>query len=189
MPGGVRRLPIVGAMGSGSEAWAEFAVPLGQHLAARGAHLLTGGGGGTMTETARAFCQTPDRRGLSIGILPSVAEPVRGFVPQAGYPNPWVEVPIVTPLATYAGGDDTVVSRNHVNILTADAIVALPGSGGTHNEIRLARRYARPIILFGPAAEFAALDAAIPRAAELAEVVAFLDSLLGWGRYAERTPR
>lgn len=176
--GKIARLPIVGVMGSGTEAWADFAVPLGRHVAARGAHLLTGGGGGTMTEAARAYCGTPGRRGLSIGILPSAPDAARGFVPKAGYPNPWIEIPILTPLGTYAGGDDSVVNRNHVNILTADAIVALPGSGGTHNEIRLARRYAKPLVLFGPPAEFAALDAAIPRAASIADVAGFLDASL-----------
>lgn len=173
----VRRLPIVGVMGSGTAAWTAFAAPLGRLVAARGAHLLTGGGTGTMAETARAFCETPGRRGLSIGILPTMPDAARGFVLKSGYPNPWVEIPIVTPLGTYAGGDDAALNRNHVNILTADAIVALPGSAGTHNEIRLALRYAKPLILFGPPAQFADLDTTIPRAAAPAEVGAFLDAI------------
>jgi uncharacterized protein (TIGR00725 family) len=172
-----QRLPIVGVMGSGTEAWPAFAAPLGRLVAGRGAHLLTGGGTGTMAETARAFCETPGRKGLSIGILPTVPDAARGFALKPGYPNLWVEIPIVTPLGTYAGGDDAALNRNHVNILTADAIVALPGSAGTHNEIRLALRYAKPLVLFGPPAQFADLDAAIPRAAAPDEVAAFLDSI------------
>ena len=148
------RRPIVGVMGAGTEAWADYAEPLGRHIAARGANLLTGGGPGTMTSVARAFCETPGRRGVSIGILPSLPDAADGYVLRPGYPNAWIEVPIVTPLGIYAGGDDAALTRNHINVLTADAVVALPGSAGTHNEIRLARRYRRPLVLFGPAAAF-----------------------------------
>jgi uncharacterized protein (TIGR00725 family) len=172
------RLPIVGVMGSHSAAWADYATPLGAHLAARGVHLLTGGGTGTMAAVAEAFCAVPGRRGVSIGILPAVPDPVRGYAPMAGYPNPWVEVPVVTPLGVFRGTDDALVTRNHVNVLTADAIVALPGQGGTHNEIRLARRFGKTIVLFGPAAEFAVYERALPFAENLAGVIAFLDSAL-----------
>jgi uncharacterized protein (TIGR00725 family) len=172
------RLPIVGVMGSHAEPWKDYATPLGGHLAQRGVHLLTGGGAGTMAAVAEAFCRAPNRRGVSIGILPAVAHPVHGYAPMEGYPNPWVEVPIVTPLGTYKGGDDGVITRNHVNILSADAVVALPGSVGTHNEIRLARRFGKKILLFGPAAEFATYQDALPVAAVLADVAAFLDAAL-----------
>jgi predicted Rossmann-fold nucleotide-binding protein len=173
------RLPIVGVMGSGTEAWADYAEPLGRQVAERGAHLLTGGGGGTMTAVARAFCAVAGRRGLSIGILPSVSDATQGYALKPGYPNSWIELPILTPLGTYAGGDDAALNRNHANVLTADAIVALPGAAGTKNEIRLARRYRTPLILFGPPAEFAAFAGVLPVAATLAEVIAFLDATLG----------
>ena len=175
---GIARLPIVGVMGSHSAAWAEYTAPLGAHLAACGVHLLTGGGAGTMAAVAEAFCRVPGRRGVSIGILPATPHPGRGFAPMEGYPNPWVEVPIVTPLGVFNGGDDALITRNHVNILSADAVVALPGSVGTHNEIRLARRFGKKIVLFGPALEFAAYDGALPLAATIADVAAFLDSVL-----------
>lgn len=175
----IRRLPIVGVMGAHAEAWAELAAPLGAHLAARGVHLLTGGGGGTMAAVAEAFCAAPGRRGVSIGILPTAAHPRRGFAPLPGYPNRWVEVPIVTPLGIFTGTDDAPITRNYVNVLTADAVVALPGSAGTHNEIRLARRFGKKLVLFGPPAEFAVYQGALPVAATLPEVIAFLDSVLG----------
>jgi uncharacterized protein (TIGR00725 family) len=175
----VRRLPIVGVMGASAAPWAEYAAPLGAHLAERGVHLLTGGGTGTMAAVAAAFCAVAARRGVSIGIVPTAAHPERGFVALPGYPNPWVEVPIMTPLGTFSGSDDALVTRNHVNVLSADAIVALPGAVGTHNEIRLARRFAKPLVLFGPAAEFAVYAGAIPHAASIAEVAAFLDAALG----------
>lgn len=174
----VARLPIVGVMGSHSVGWAEYAKPLGAHLAARGVHLLTGGGTGTMAAVAEAYCAVAGRRGVSIGILPAVADPARGFAPMPGYPNPWVEVPIVAPLGVFHGTDDSLVTRNHVNILSADAVVALPGQVGTHNEIRLARRFGKKIVLFGPEKEFAVYERALPLASTLAEVIAFLDSAL-----------
>lgn len=175
----VAHLPIVGVMGASAAAWQQFAGPLGQHLAERGVHLLTGGGAGAMAAVAEAFCAVPGRRGVSIGILPSVKHPVHAFVAVAGYPNPWVEIPILTPLGIFNGTDDDFLSRNHVNILTSNAIVALPGGIGTHNEIRLARRFGKKLILFGPPAEFAAYAGALPVASTLAEVSAFLDGVVG----------
>ena len=172
------RLPIVGVMGSHAEPWKDHAAPLGEHLARHDVHLLTGGGTGTMAAVAEAFCRVPDRRGVSIGILPAAPHPVHGYAPPQGYPNPWVEVPIVTPLGVYLGGNDDEITRNHVNILTADAVVALPGSIGTHNEIRLARRFGKKIVLFGPAAEFALYQGVLPIAETLADVVTFLDAAL-----------
>jgi uncharacterized protein (TIGR00725 family) len=175
----VARLPIVGVMGASAAAWEQFAWPLGQHLAERGVHLLTGGGAGAMAAVAEAFCAVAGRRGVSIGILPTVKHPAGGFVVVAGYPNPWVEIPILTPLGVFSGTDDDFVSRNHVNILTANAIVALPGATGTHNEIRLARRFGKQLILHGPPAEFAAFAGALPVASTLAEVIVFLDGVVG----------
>ena len=54
-------------------------------------------------------------------------------------------------------------ARNHVNVLTADAIIALPGGVGTANELDMAAEYRdergrpraeRRTILVGPADEF-----------------------------------
>ena len=64
------RLPIVGVMGSGSKPNPERASALGCWLAECGVHPLTGGGGGVMAAVSKSFYETPDRRGLVIGILP-----------------------------------------------------------------------------------------------------------------------
>lgn len=165
-------------MGASGAAWPDYAAPLGAHLAARGVHLLTGGGGGTMAAVAEAFTRVAGRRGLSIGIVPTVAHPEAGFAALPGYPNPFVELPIVTPLGVFVGDDDAMVTRNHVNVLTSDAIVALPGAVGTHNEIRLARRFGKKLVLFGPPSEFEIYAAAIPRAGAIEEVAGFLDTAL-----------
>ncbi|MGH6785186.1 MAG: hypothetical protein ACREBP_11255, partial [Sphingomicrobium sp.] len=40
------------------------------------------------------------------------------------------------------------LSRNHINILSCAAIVALPGSDGTASEVALALRYGKPVIAY-----------------------------------------
>lgn len=40
------------------------------------------------------------------------------------------------------------LSRNHINILTSDVVVALPGGPGTASEVRLALHYGKPVVLF-----------------------------------------
>jgi uncharacterized protein (TIGR00725 family) len=139
------RLPIVGVMGSGTDAHEPGAAQLGRWLAEEGVHLLTGGGAGVMAAVSRAFHETPGRRGLVIGVLPAGDVP---GTPKPGYPNPWVEVPILTHLPSTGmhGADPT--SRNHINVLSSDVIVALPGSAGTLSELDLAVGYERPIIAF-----------------------------------------
>lgn len=139
------RLPIVGVMGSGKDAYPELAVPLGAWLASQSVHLLTGGGRGVMESVSKAFFDNLDRRGSIIGVIPSQLGSV---LPKDGYPNPWVEIPIYThlPLSGRRGSDP--LSRNHINILSSDAVIALPGRNGTLNEIQLALAYERPLVAF-----------------------------------------
>ncbi len=144
------RLPIVGVMGSGSRPYLERASPLGSWLAQYGVHLLTGGGGGVMAAVCRSFYETPNRRGLVIGILPgdeSPSNPKEGYA-QQGYPNQWVEIPVLTHLPSSGERGTEPMSRNHINILSSDVIVALPGDAGTGSEVRLVVRYGRPVIAF-----------------------------------------
>jgi uncharacterized protein (TIGR00725 family) len=169
------RIPIVGVMGSGARAWRERAAPLGEHLARRGVHLLTGGGGGVMAAVSAAFHAVPERRGRVLGVLPGRGVPP---APPEGYPNPWGELPIRThlPLSGRQGTDDR--SRNHVNVLTSDALVVLPGSSGTLSEVALALRYRRPLVAWVRAAdELPGLPPEVPRADDLEAVAAFLDAL------------
>jgi len=151
---GVRRRVIVGVMGSGVEPHRSLSVPLGRLLAESGVHLLTGGGYGVMAEVARAFCGVPQRQGLSIGILRSgggepALDPRTGTRPfRPARMNPWVEIPIVTHLPLSGNRGQESMSRNHINVLTADILIALPGSAGTLSEVRLRVQYGRPVILF-----------------------------------------
>jgi len=161
-------------MGSGSDAHAELAAPLGSWLAARGVHLLTGGGGGTMAAVARAFVSVPDRKGLAIGVIPGDETGRRGA--PAGYPNESIELPVYTHLP-YSGTRGTdPLSRNHINVLSSDVIVALPGSHGTAAEVRLAVRYGRPIIACVRASgDIPDLPPDVPTATDLATIQEFVN--------------
>lgn len=139
-------LPIVGVMGSGVEASKDRAEILGQWLAGEEVHLLTGGGGGLMEAISRAFHETPGRSGKVLGILPGIEAP-RLSDPTL-YPNPWVEIPIYTHLPLSGVEGTETGSRNHINVLTSDVIVALAGGAGTASEVTLAVKYERPVIAF-----------------------------------------
>jgi uncharacterized protein (TIGR00725 family) len=140
----IRRLPIVAVIGSGDPDHGnpELAAAVGRLIAELGFHLLTGGGCGVMADACRGFTSVPDRAGLAVGIIPRSAT---GEEAKTGYPNPWVELPILTHLAGRLGPDGED-SRNRINVLTAWRIVALPGGEGTRAEIRLAVRYGRPVL-------------------------------------------
>lgn len=143
----LKKLPVVGVMGSGKEGWSDYCSPLGAALAKLRVHLLTGGGEGVMRCISQSFAQTHPRDGLVLGCIPTEGD---DYKPKTGYPNPFVECAIVSPLGTFAGIDPEQVSRNHINILTSDVIIALPGNKGTRNEIDLAMRFKKPICLLGP---------------------------------------
>lgn len=144
-----RRLPIIGVMGSHQEAHADRAAPLGEWIAQQGYHVLTGAGGGVMESVSRAYAEVDDRVGSVIGVVPTVAQsPEMTRVPLSGYPNRWVEIPIVTHLDTGGPHGDAPSSRNHLNVLTSDVVVLLPGGEGTASEARLALRYGTPCVGF-----------------------------------------
>ncbi len=141
------KLPIVGVMGSGEDPHTRLSDPLGVMLATMGVHLLTGGGGGVMEAVSRAFAGVTDRRGLVIGIVPS--DEAMSANAKQGYPNPYVELAVRTHLLLSGKRGHELGSRNHINVLTSDVIVALPGGPGTRSEIELALGYGKPAIGFG----------------------------------------
>ena len=149
------RRPVIGVMGSGQDAHAELAVPLGKMIARLGCHLLAGGGRGTMTEVARGFAQVSPRVGHSIGILRGRSD----GTPIEGYPNPFVEIPIHTHLDESGREGTGPLSRNHLNVLSSSLVVALPGGPGTRSEIELAIRYGRRTVVHDAWADaFPSLD-------------------------------
>ncbi len=160
-------------MGSGSSPHTARASQLGSWLAAQGFHLLTGGGAGVMSSASRAFRNVADRRGLVIGIIPCV-EGEAGR-PLDSYPNPWVDVPILTHLPLRGARGTEPQSRNHINILSSDVVVALPGGPGTRSELELALTYGRPLIAWlGTRDEIPGLPVEVPVADEFSEIQRFV---------------
>ena len=156
------RLPVVGVMGSGREPHAERARRLGEWIARAGYHLLTGGGRGVMAAVTEAFVGVAERRGVAIGILPAAAGGRAGEAP-SGYPNPWVEIAVRTHLGQVGAHGADPGSRNHLNVLSSDVVIVLPGSEGTASEARLALRYGRPCIAWlAGRGDVPGLPAAIP---------------------------
>jgi uncharacterized protein (TIGR00725 family) len=166
--------PLVGVMGSGNDTHVELAEPLGRWIAEQGFDLLTGGGGGIMASVCRGFATTPNRRGLSIGVLPAR--------PPAGYPNEWVDIVIQTHLSARGPEGAGAHSRNHINVLSSSVIVVLPGKAGTRTEMELALYYRKPVIAYlGENGSIEGLKRnELPRIAKTqAEVEAFILKELG----------
>jgi uncharacterized protein (TIGR00725 family) len=160
-------------MGSGTDSLAGLAEPLGRLLATLEVNLLTGGGGGVMEAVARAYVAARPRRGISIGILPCVHDDPAAT--PAGYPNPYVQLAVRTHLPDRGGRGHLPTSRNHLNVLNSDAIVALPGGRGTASELRLALEYGTPAVIHClDDASVAHYPAEIERVHSLAQVEAFL---------------
>ena len=140
----LRKLPIVAVFGAGTPidaGRARLARNIGAMVAGLGTHLLTGAGYGVMEATAEGFISAPGRAGWSIGIVPR--DPAGPFDrpnhDSLGrfYPNAFVEIAIHTPLPPRAGEWRTTPARNHVNVFTADAAIALPGGAGDRKSTRL----------------------------------------------------
>jgi uncharacterized protein (TIGR00725 family) len=145
----VDRRHVVGVIGSGKTDVPSLTEPLGRRLALEGFHLLTGGGAGVMAGVSRAFAEHPHPRGVVIGIVPgSIAKGIPIYEPKTGYPNDWVELVIYThlPLSGVQGQD--LLSRNHINVLSSDVVIVLPGGAGTASEVKLAERYRKPVFNF-----------------------------------------
>jgi predicted Rossmann-fold nucleotide-binding protein len=149
---------VVAVIGSGRTAGAH-ADEVGRLIASLGHDLLTGAGRGVMEAVSRAFFETSPRRGIVIGIVPGEVPSIRDlekrnaadvtYLLPPGYPNAWVELAIYTHLPV-RGPDGTLrSSRNHLNVLSADAIVALPGREGTESEVWLAKQYGVPVVAYG----------------------------------------
>ena len=172
----IKRHHIVGVMGSHTETWHDYAHPVGELIARRGYNLLTGAGAGVMTEVARGFTEVDQRNGVSIGILPT-ADYKGQKLDKEEYPNPYIEVPMITPLSTKAQSDAMPYSRNLVNVMTSKALVILPGSHGTRNEVSIALMYNKPMIMFGPEEEFAKFPEEPLRADTLDHIEQFFDDV------------
>jgi uncharacterized protein (TIGR00725 family) len=170
------RRRVVAVFGSGTAAEADACRQVGRLVAELGCDLLTGAGGGTMEAVAQAFCERRDELGsaaLSIGIVPGDVGTDGAYTAKPGYPNAWVELAIYTHLPLSGPDGQDQLSRNHINVLSADAIVALPGGPGTRAEVDLAQRYGVPAVGYGGQDH-----AGIERAATIERLRAFLLGIL-----------
>ncbi|GJL80304.1 MAG: hypothetical protein NPINA01_32930 [Nitrospinaceae bacterium] len=150
---------VIAVIGSGNDPHHSSSYPLGQWLAENGFDLINGGGQGVMAETARAFTSVSPREGRVIGVLPAAEmldTPLqrREYQTPPGYPNPYTEMVIRTHLPCVGKQGDEFASRNHIIVLSADFIFALPGSYGTQTEIQLALEYEKPLIIVSPNGEW-----------------------------------
>ena len=179
--GAPNRRRVVAVIGSGTIA-DPACDEVGRLIATLGFDLLTGGGSGVMAAVSRAFFQTPSRQGVVIGVVPAAVSSLDAleahepsdveYAPPSGYPNDWVEIAIYTHLPATGTEGRHRMSRNHINVLSADAIVALPGQEGTQAEMWLATQYGVPIVAYGD--HDAGLEPSIPRARSLEELSSFL---------------
>jgi predicted Rossmann-fold nucleotide-binding protein len=163
---------IVGVMATGDDGTAKkhnsLAKTVGAVVARQGFHLLTGGGLGLMRVVGEEFLNTKARTGRLISILRADgtahlsgawdqhgkldrkkerSKPIkRIWKPNAD--NKLAEILIRTHLPYSGDLGDHDLSRNHINILTSDAIIFLPGGSGTFSELQLAWEYDKPILIF-----------------------------------------
>jgi predicted Rossmann-fold nucleotide-binding protein len=172
---------VITVIGSGRDA-DPHAAEVGRLIATLGHDLLTGGGRGVMEAVSKAFYETSPRRGIVIGVTPGFVAGLDdlearsakevGYDLLPGYPNEWVELAIYTHLPDSGTEGTLVSSRNHITVLSADAIVALPGREGTVSEMWLATQYGVPIIAYGDHGPRAAHG--VPHAATLDALREFL---------------
>lgn len=172
----ITRLPIIGVMGSHDKTWDDFSSPLGRMIAEHDYHLLTGAGAGVMTAVAQAFTAVEEREGSSLGVIP-ITDYQGGLVDRDQYPNPYIEIPILTPLNKKVQGDTNPFSRNHVNVMSSSAVILLPGDHGTQNEAGLSLHYKKQAILFGPEKEFTKFPEQLSRTDDINEVREFLEQV------------
>ena len=178
------RRPIIGVMGSHEDEWEEYSRPAGELIAQNDFHLLTGAGAGVMLSAARAFCEQENRLGLSLGIIPTM-DYMSGLIASEEFPNPYIEIPIITQLDQKAQNDAMPYSRNNVNIMTSHAMVILPGEHGTRNEVALGLKYKKPMVLFGPERAFANFPEMPTRVDDISQVQEFLEQTIAQIEIAE----
>jgi uncharacterized protein (TIGR00725 family) len=146
----------VGVMGSGRKldtAVKTLADQVGKLLAELKVNLLTGGGGGVMQAVSESFRTAQEANhqyeGIIIGILRPEGLDDRLIAGLRGKKN-YSDLSIRTHLPFSGDKGTDTLSRNHINALTPDVIIALPGAGGTAGEVTLALRYGTPLIVFSP---------------------------------------
>ena len=154
---------IVGVMASGKkeplkDEEKRLANEVGTAIAELGYHLLTGGGGGSMEVVGQAFLEkkckllkTNRSAGNLISILrakelPQKKDGKRTW--EANADNGLGEIVVRTHLPYSGNQGSDPLSRNHINALTSDLVVVLPGGPGTLSELQLAWEYGKDIMIY-----------------------------------------
>ena len=150
---------MIAVIGSSKEQYIHLSIALGKLLAEKGYSLINGGGSGVMLSTAKAFCSIPKRKGHVIGIIPSdsiCSSPLdrASYRSPSDYPNSYTEIIIRTHLHLSGTKGKNIASRNHIIILSAASIIALPGGAGTQSEVELAIEYKKPLVLLNSNGEW-----------------------------------
>jgi predicted Rossmann-fold nucleotide-binding protein len=165
----LRRLPIIGLFGSSAKLTAERAAlarDIGIMVARLGSHLLTGSNYAITEAAAEGFVSVGKRPGVCIGTLPraitSAFDRAASSESATAYPNRHLELAVYTTLPLQTTTADNP-ARHRVNLMSSNAIIALPGSVGTRDELEMAAEFGgesdrkpgeRRTILIGPAEEF-----------------------------------
>lgn len=111
----------------------------GRALAARGWHLLCGGGGGVMEAACRGFAAARKSPGIvSLGLLPGDDE-------ASG--NRFLDIALPTGLG---------LARNAVIARAAHGLIAVGGCAGTLSEIALCWQMGKPVVAVAPSGGWAA---------------------------------
>ena len=131
-----------------------------------------------MHAVAESFSRVVSREGLAVGVLPG--DPQTGE-PPPDYPNPFVDIPLRTHLPSRGADGAGAGSRNHIIVLSADVVVALPGGEGTASEAELATRYGVPIIAYlGGREQIPRLPAEVRMTDRLDEVDQYVNLHITW---------
>ena len=167
---------MIAVIGSGKEQHSNLSIPLGKWIAENGYSLINGGGSGVMLSTAKAFCSVTNRKGLVIGVIPSNSTcsslvERQSYMPPSDYPNQYTEVIIRTHLHLSGALGKNIASRNHIIILSANTVIALPGGAGTRSEIELAMEYKKPLVLLNPNGEWDSFANRVPTVKTVADAV------------------
>lgn len=175
-----QRRPIIGLCGGGtklSPTQQTLAHDLGNLAGRLGAHLFVSASYAVAEAAADGFSAVARRRGIMLG---SIARDPAGALDKTccaedgtPYSSRCLDLAIFTAVADLDSPRSE--ARARVNILTCDAVLALPGSGGTRIDRETVLGHApnaalRPLILLvGPAEEFSAdLRSAYPHCADVA---------------------
>ena len=158
---------MIAVIGSSKKQHLNLSIPLGKWIAENDYSLINGGGSGVMLSTAKAFCSIPKRKGHVIGIIPSdsiCSSPLdrASYRSPPDYPNSYTEIIIRTHLHLSGTKGKNIASRNHIIILSAASIIALPGGAGTQSEVELAIEYKKPLVLLNSSGEWDSYSNQLP---------------------------